>query len=114
MPGGDPRNGFRHTQLVNNPDAASEAMSDCRNARNPKTGAARILIATFSNQCVAVAVNGDAVDDEASPIIAAGWAVAPDSAEAARRAKAQCEAMRKGRRGRCAIEGKVLCDGSAQ
>ncbi len=113
MPEGDPGKGFKHAQNVNTPNAASEAMKECRAARNPKIGAACRLIATFHDQCVSVAVNGDVVN-ELKPLIAAGWAVAPDSTAAISRAIAQCEVMRKGRRGECQIEGKTLCDGSAK
>ena len=113
MPGADPSQGFRHSKIVNDANAASEAMKDCRAARNPKTGAACKLIGTFHDQCATVAVNGDVVN-EYKPIIAAGWAIAPDSTAAISRAIAQCEAMRKGRRGECQIEGKTLCDGSAK
>jgi len=117
MPENNPTKGFRHTQYVNEPDAdsaASKAMEDCRAARNPRTGAACKLIGTFRDQCVAVAVNGDVANDEAAPVIAVGWAIAPDSETAASRAKAQCDEMRKGRRQACGIEGDILCDGRAK
>jgi len=112
----DPSRGFRHAQEVDQPDAdtaASKAMSNCQAARNPKTGAACRLIGTFHNQCVAVAVNGDGANAYL-PVIAAGWAIAPDTEAAISGALARCETMRKGRRQPCQIEGKVLCDGSAK
>jgi hypothetical protein len=110
---GDPAKGFRHSKTVNDPNAAAEAMKDCRAARSPKVGAACILIGTFADQCAAIAVNGDAANTNA-PIIAAGWAIAPDRDKASSRAIAQCEAMRKGRRSACQVEGKILCDGAAK
>jgi len=88
-------------------------MKDCRAARNPKTGAACRLIGTFHDQCVSVAVNGDVVN-ATSPVIAVGWAIAPDSATAISRAIARCETMRKGRKEACQTEGQTLCDGSAK
>ena len=114
MPAGDPSKGFRHSKVVNNEDAAAEAMKDCHAARNPKTGQACKLIGTFRDQCAAVAVNGDVVNQESKPLVAAGWAIAPDSTSAISHAIAQCEAMRRGRRGECQIEGKILCDGDAK
>jgi hypothetical protein len=117
MPQGNPNKGFRHSKFVDEPDAdtaQSKAMKDCRAAKNPKTGEACRLIGTFHNQCAAVAVNGDVVNNFDAPIIAAGWAIASTSAEAANRAIAQCEGMRKGRAKLCAVEGKILCDGDAK
>jgi Domain of unknown function (DUF4189) len=113
MPEGNPAKGFRHAKVVNDPNAGAEAMKDCRNARNPKTAAACSLIGTFKDQCVAVAVNGDAVNQNL-PIVAAGWAIAWGSATASREAIAKCEAMRKGQKSACQVEGKVLCDGKAK
>jgi hypothetical protein len=117
MPGGNPLNGFRHSKFVNELDAAtasSKAMADCHAAHAPKTGAACRLIGTFRDQCAAVAVNGDAANDFNVALIAAGWAIAPSSDEAARGARAQCDKMRKGRARACEVEGKVLCDGNAK
>lgn len=117
MPGGNPNNGFRHSKFVGEPDAAtasSKAMADCHAARNPKTGAACKLIDTFRNECAAVAVNGDVVNNEQAPVIAVGWAIAPSSEAASRRAIANCDAMRDGRAKACLVEGRVLCDGDAK
>ena len=116
MPENNPSRGFSHSKFVDEPDAetaTSKAMQNCRATRNPKIGEACKLIGTFRDQCAAVAVNGDVANGTA-PVIAAGWAIAPDSAAAASRAIAQCEIMRKGRQKTCAIEGRILCDGSAQ
>jgi len=113
MPEGDPAKGFRHSKIVNDPNAAEDAMKDCRSSRNPKTGAACVLIGTFSDQCVAAAVNGDAANTD-KPIIAAGWAIAPTSAQASARAIKNCDAMRKGRKIPCLVDGKILCDGKAK
>jgi tetratricopeptide (TPR) repeat protein len=116
MPAGNPSNGFRHTENVGRPDAAtasSDALKDCRTAKNANLAAACAVISTFKDQCVAVAVNGDAAKTE-NPVIAAGWAIAPDAATATARAKAQCDAMRKGRAQACDLDTNVLCDGKAR
>lgn len=112
MPEGNPNKGFRWSAWVNSADAAAKALEDCRNARNPKIGAACVLIGTFSDQCVAIAAN-------AAPNVAvtgAGWAIAPDSETATKRAIAQCDMMRKGRGQPCALDGQeaLYCDGSAK
>jgi hypothetical protein len=111
MPEGDPNKGFRWSIQVNDPDAAADAMKDCRNARNPRVGAACLLIGTFKDQCVAVTANGA----PNAPVTAAGWAIAPDTVEATKRAMDQCKAMRKGRGKPCELDGDkaVLCDGKA-
>jgi hypothetical protein len=115
MPEGDPGKGFKWSAFVNNPDAASEAMTSCRNARNKRTAAACMLISSFSDQCVAVAVNGD---PDPAPVTSAGWAIAPDSTTAIDRAIAQCEATRKGRGKACVLDGgrdnALSCDGNAK
>jgi uncharacterized protein DUF4189 len=113
MPEGNPNNGFKRSVRVNNPDAAAEALKSCRASRTPKVGAACVVIGTFSDQCVAIAVNGD---PDPAPVSAAGWAIAPDAAKATKRAEAQCEAMRKGRGKACVLDGSpgLFCDGSAK
>jgi Domain of unknown function (DUF4189) len=112
IPEGNPAKGFKWDLKVNTPNAASEVMDDCHAARNPRTGAACVLIGTFSNQCAAVTSNGAPT----APVTAAGWAIAPESATATKRAMAQCEAMRKGRGAACRLDGEdaVLCDGTAK
>ncbi len=112
IPQGDPNKGFRWSIRINSPDASPQAMADCRAARNPATGKACMLIGTFSDQCVAVAANADGSD----PVTGAGWAIAPDSATATRRAIAQCDDSRKGKGRPCQLDGEksMLCDGSAK
>lgn len=112
IPQGDPNKGFRWSIQINNPDSASSAMKDCRAARNPATGKACMLIGTFSDQCVAVAANADGSD----PVTGAGWAIAPDSATATKRAIDQCNASRNGTGRPCQLDGEksMLCDGSAK
>jgi hypothetical protein len=111
MPEGNPARGFKWDSIVNTSNAASKVMDDCHAARNPRTGAACVLIGTFSDQCVAVTSNGEPT----APVTAAGWAIAPDRATATKRAMAQCEAMRKGRGAACRLDGDnaLLCDGKA-
>jgi Domain of unknown function (DUF4189) len=114
MPEGDPSKGFRWSAYVNNSDASSLVMKDCRASRNPATGAACKLVGTFRDQCVAIAVSGD---PDPAPVSAAGWAIAPDSATATSRALAQCEAMRKKGGKACVLDNnnqKPLCDGKAK
>jgi hypothetical protein len=114
MPGGDPSKGFKWSARGNMPDAASAAMESCRAARNPATGAACKVVGTFRDQCVAVAVSGD---PDPAPVSAAGWAIAPGSATAIRRALAQCDAMRKKGGKACVIDNKdrtAICDGKAK
>ncbi len=114
IPKGDPRNGFRWSLRVNDPDAATEVMKVCRQSKYPASAEACMLINTFSDQCGAVAANGD----PNAPVTAAGWAIAPDSATATSRAIAMCETMRraKGGSGACHLDGDraVLCDGTAK
>ena len=114
MPKGDPRNGFRWSLRVNDQNAAREAMKVCRQSKYPASAEACMLINTFSDQCGAVTANGD----PDKPVTAAGWAIAPDSEQATRRAIAMCEAMRreKGGNSECHLDGEraVLCDGSAK
>ncbi len=112
IPQGDPNKGFRWSIQINDPDASSKAMKDCRAARNPATGKACILIGAFSNQCVAVAANAEGSD----PVTGAGWAIATDSATATQRAIAQCNDSRNGTGKPCQLDGdgSVLCDGSAK
>ena len=115
MPQGDPNKGFKWSVRVNNPNAAAEAMTNCRASRNPKVGAACVLIGSFRDQCAAVAVNGD---PDPAPVSAAGWAIAPDAETATKRAISQCDAMRKGRGKACILDGgghqALLCDGNAK
>ena len=112
MPENDPNRGFRWSIHVNTPDAGTVAMQDCHAAKNPKIGAACKLIRTFSDQCVAVAVNADGP----VPVSAAGWAIEKDSESARRAAIAMCEGMRHGRGIPCILDGEtaLLCDGSAK
>lgn len=112
IPNGDPNKGFRWSIQVNATDPASQTMKDCRAARNPAVGAACLQIGTFSNQCVAVAANAD----ETAPVTGAGWAIAPDSATATKRAIAACDASRKGQGKPCHLDGErsMLCDGTAK
>lgn len=115
---GDPSQGFHYSMQVNASDAdtaASEVMSDCRAADNPKIGAACRLIGTFRDQCVATALNGDAIDKSVgAPLIAAGWAIQTGAATATSVAIAECERMRKGRQRACQILDRVFCDGTAK
>jgi hypothetical protein len=118
MPEGNPSKGFRWSAQVNKPDmaaATSAAMTDCRASRNPKVGAACLLIASFADQCVAIAVSGD---PDPAPVSAAGWAVASSSDAAIDRAIALCELVRKGRGQKCVLDGgrdnALLCDGKAK
>ena len=100
MPEGNPNNGFKWSVRVNNPDAAAEALKSCRASRTPKVGAACVVIGTFSDQCVAIAVNGD---PDPAPVSPAGWAIALDAAKATKRAKAQVRGHEEGaREGLCA------------
>jgi hypothetical protein len=113
MPGGDPNKGFRWSIYVDNPDASALALKDCHASKYPATGAACKVISTFSDQCVAIAVNGDLQ----APISAVGWAFAPDSATAIDRALAQCNAKRKKGSKACVIDNKdqiAFCDGAAK
>lgn len=112
IPEGNPNKGFRWSIQVNDADAAAKTLKDCRNARNPATGAACITIGTFSNQCVAVAANADGSD----PVTGAGWAIAADSATATRRAIADCDRSRNGKGKPCKLDGErsMLCDGTAK
>ncbi len=112
IPQADPSKGFRWSIYVNNPDASSLAMKDCRAARNPATGAACMLIGSFKDQCVAVAANAE----DTKPVSGAGWAIAPDSGSATLRAIAQCDNSRQGRGKACQLDGErsMLCDGTAK
>lgn len=112
IPEGNPNKGFRWSIQINSPDAAATAMKDCRNARNPATGKACMLIGTFADQCVAVAANAE----DTKPVTGAGWAIAPDSATATKRAIDQCNVSRNGTGQPCQLDGdrSVLCDGSAK
>ena len=112
----DASRGVRYSKQVNYSDAstaANEAMKDCHNARNANIGAACKLIATFKDQCVAVAVNGDAANSD-NPVVAVGWAISPSSAGARAGALADCEGMRAGRKQACQVEGRILCDGAGK
>jgi hypothetical protein len=116
---GDPSQGFHYSVKAGASDAdtvASAVMSDCRAADNPKIGAACRLIRSFRDQCVALAVNGDAADTNVhdAPLIGAGWAIATDTATATSVAIAECDRMRKGRQKACQIMGQVRCDGTAR
>jgi hypothetical protein len=112
IPEGNPSKGFKWDARVNTPNAGSLVIEDCHKARNPRTGAACVLIGTFSDQCVAITSNGEPT----APVTAAGWAIAPDSATATKRAMAQCEAQRKKRGAACRLDGEnsLLCDGKAK
>jgi hypothetical protein len=114
MPQGDPQNGLKWDALVDKSNPGPLVMTACRAAHNPRAAAACVLIRTFKNQCVAVAVNGDLK----SPVSAAGWAIAPNSAKAIKGAIARCEAMRKGRGRPCDLDGGravgLRCDGKAK
>ena len=113
MPGGEPKNGFRYkaTADLSADEARSQAMAACRNSKYPKTGQACKVIESFRDQCVSVALNGDAN----TPSTAVGWAIAPDSKAADNRASNACELMRVKARGRaCHLDGDSLCDGSAK
>jgi hypothetical protein len=112
MPDDDPNRGFRWTIKVNHPEAASEAMDSCQSDR--RIAAYCTLVKRFSDQCVAVAVNGGPTDS----VSAAAWAFAMDSAAATRDAIAQCEAKRNGRGIACGLDqgpnGALFCDGTAK
>jgi hypothetical protein len=113
MPGGDPYKGFKWSAFANTPDASAVALKDCQASKNPATGAACKVVRTFSDQCVAIAVNGD-LD---APVSAVGWAFAPDSATAIDRALAQCNTKRKKGGKACVIDNKdqiAYCDGAAK
>jgi hypothetical protein len=114
MPDGDPNKGFKWSAYVNNPNAASEVMTACRTARSKRTADACVLIESFRDQCVAVAVDGN----PDAPVTSAGWAIAPDSSTAIDRAIAQCEARKKGHGKLCVLDGgrdnALSCDGSAK
>jgi hypothetical protein len=109
---GNPAKGFKWAMEADSSDTASKVMDECHKARNPRIGAACVLIGTFSDQCGAVTSNGE----PHAPVTAAGWAIAPDSATATKRAMAQCEAMRKRRGPACKLDGEnsLLCDGTAK
>lgn len=98
--------------------AASQVMGNCRGTDNSKIAAACRLIGTFRDQCVGVAVNGDAIRYDPSvhavPLIAAGWAIEKDTATTASVAIAACEEMRSGRQKACQILYQVICDGTAK
>lgn len=111
LPGGDPGNGFVYGLTVNDPQAQSTALSDCRGVDIKNTSRAHAacrIVATFSDQCVVVSFNGD----HNTPSTAVGWAVAPNSAAAMRQSLARCEAMRGGH-GRVCVDREPLCDGNA-
>ena len=116
---GDPNQGFHYSMQLDARDAdtaASHVMSSCRAADNPKIGAACRLIATFHDQCVALALNGDATDTSIhdAPLVGVGWAIEKDTATATSVAIAECEKMRNGRQKACLILGQVHCDGTAK
>ena len=98
--------------MVNDPDAAKTAMSDCRGVEVKNTSKARAackLIGTFTDKCAVAAFNGD----KDTPSTAVGWAIAGDSATAISQALARCEAMRGGKGRFCKDDGP-LCDGNAK
>jgi Domain of unknown function (DUF4189) len=113
MPEGDASKGFKWSLFVNNPNAAADAMKNCRESHYPRSAAACKLIESFSEQCAAVAVSGDPAP---APVVAGGWGIAPDSVTATKRAIARCEVMRKGRGKACVLDAgrSLLCDGQAK
>src|SRR5262245_11939472 len=112
MPEGNPARGFKWDVRVNTDNAETLVLEDCRNAKNPRTGAACKLIESFKDKCVAVASNGEPT----APVTAAGWAIAEDRVTAVNQALAKCDAMRKGRGPMCRLDGdgSLLCDGDAK
>jgi hypothetical protein len=112
MPDGDPNRGFRWSVKVNNPNALSEAMASCQS--DNRIAAYCTLVRRFSDQCVAVSVNGGPADS----VSATGWAFAADSVAATRDAIAQCEAKRNGRGIACVLDrgpqSGLYCDGTAR
>jgi len=112
IPEGNPARGFKWDVRVNTPDAATQMMDDCHQAKNPRSGAACKLIESFSDKCVAVTSNGEPT----APVTAAGWAIEADRVTAVNRALEKCESMRKGKGPMCRLdgEGSLLCDGDAK
>ena len=112
MPGNDPSNGFRYAtnSVKSTEDARADAIAQCRKSKYPNTGKACKLIEIFTDECAAVAFNGDAD----TPSTAVGWSIAANSRSAKREALEKCDQMRKGKGRECHIDGEATCDGSAQ
>ena len=85
--------------LTNNkvPDRASEAQAACE------------VVKTFSNQCVAVTMNGD----QHTVATGMGYGVAPDLDAAKQQAMLTCNGMRGGKGRNCVVAGQG-CDGNAR
>jgi hypothetical protein len=113
LPQGNPNNGFVYGYA---PDE-TKAMRYCRGvikenntipAHASKAQKACKIVATFHDQCLAVAMNGGQFKVSSG----VGWAVAADSGTAKEQAIAMCAAMTGPGDAPCAVD-RFYCDGSA-
>jgi hypothetical protein len=99
-------NGDQATDAI----AGEHALTACKGAKesNPAAQARCALIGKYSNQCAVIAMD----PKDGTPGV--GWAIAANSAAAARQALASCEATAgPGRAGTCTVSA-TRCDGSAK
>ena len=113
LPQGNPSNGFVYGYSTD----ATKALRYCRGiikennaipANASKAQKACKVVATFHDQCFAVAMNGG----QYKPSTGVGWAVAANSSTAKDQAIAMCAAMTRPGDAPCAVD-KFYCDGSA-
>lgn len=115
LPADVAKQGFSYgygTKHATTDEAQSYALRNCQSTRDAtkdsKLRSMCKVIATFHEQCVAVAM------DPANGTPGVGWAIAADLRSAESQALAKCEATAgPGRRAACKVDHSA-CDGSAQ
>jgi len=89
-------------------EAVAAAMRLCGESRSGEAAAQCMVVATFRNECLAVAI------DPGKGTPGAGWAIHPDQATAEQRALDSCKATAgPGRRGACVLQ-RTSCDTGGQ
>lgn len=108
------KDGFAYAYSTGKSDsqvARKEALDTCRKPADNKSSQARALckvVGTFTNQCVAVAI------DPATGTPGVGWAIAGDLASAQAGAIAQCKATAGASRQDFCKMDNSRCDGTAK